>query len=358
MTDIAAARSGSPAGRGLGLLARVNPLIIAIVALYVVITLFNPRFLELFNQMNILRQAAVFLVLAVGMTFVISSKGIDLSVGSNLGLCACVMAWLVESGLPVSVGLALGVALGTVIGMLNGLMITILRVNALIVTLGMLVTLRGAVHLFMQSNAFVRLPESWVFLGQGFIGPVPMPAIISLGMALIGYWLLNHTRFGRRTIAVGSNEDACKLMGIPVDRHKVAVYGFQGFCVGIAAILIVGRLNSASPDIGLLYELHIIAAVVLGGTALYGGIGTMAGSVLGVLTIGIVENGMVLVGADFHMQRVLVGLLLIAAVAYQEYRRSRMDKMALAGGDARPGSPGESAPSARRTGRPAAQEEA
>jgi len=333
MTLSTSLRDGTGAGAragGAALLARINPLIIAILALYVAIAVVNPRFLELSNQMNILRQAAVFLVLAVGMTFVISSKGIDLSVGSNLGVCACTMAWLVDSGAPVPIGIGAGILLGTVIGMLNGLMISALRVNPLIVTLGMLVTLRGAVHLFMQGNAIVRLPESWVFLGQGFIGPVPMPAIISLAMAAIGYWLLVHTRFGRRTIAVGSNEDACRLMGIPVDRHKIAVYGFQGLCVGVAAALVVGRLNSASPDIGLLYELHIIAAVVLGGTALYGGIGTMAGSVLGVLTIGVVENGMVLIGADFHMQRVLVGLLLIAAVAYQEHRRTRMDRIALA----------------------------
>jgi len=333
MTLSSTVQGGSVAGArstAASLVSRINPLIIAILVLYVLISIVNPRFLELFNQMNILRQAAVYMVLAVGMTFVISSKGIDLSVGSSLGVCACVMGTLVDAGVPVPLGIAAGLLLGTAIGMANGLMITILKVNPLIVTLGMLVTLRGAVHYGMQSNAVVRLPESWVFLGQSFIGPVPMPAIISLSMALVGYWLLNHTRFGRRTIAVGSNEDACRLMGIPVDRHKVAVYGFQGLCVGVAAALLVGRLNSASPDMGLLYELHIIAAVVLGGTALYGGIGTMAGTVLGVLTIGIVENGMVLIGADFHIQRVLVGLLLIAAVAYQEYRRGRMDRMALA----------------------------
>lgn len=311
------------------LMDRINPLILVIGILYIVIALLNDRFLEVANQMNILRQVSVYLVIALGMTFVIASKGIDLSVGSSLGFCAMTLGTLVEANVPVPLAMFLVIALGMLIGVFNGLVITRLNINPLIVTLGMLVTLRGATHLLMGSS-IVRMPETLRFIGQGYIGFIPVPAVVAFGAALAAYWLFYHTRFGRRTVSIGSNEDACRVLGIRVARHKVMVYAFQGACVGLAAAILVGRLNAASPSLGNLYELHIIAAVVLGGTALYGGVGTIFGTVLGILTIGVLENGMVLIGADFHMQRVLLGFLLIFSVAFQEYRRRRMDTKAFA----------------------------
>lgn len=305
-------------------LASVNPLIYAFIILFIVLSLVSDRFLTLNNQMNITRQVAVYLIIALGQTFVIASRGIDLSVGSMLGLVGCLMAAMIQlGGIPVPLAIAAAIAMGAMIGSVNGLIITKLHVPPLIATLGMMVALRGLVHLYMQSNAFVRFPESLVFLGQGFIGMVPVPAVISLATVVVAWWLYNHTRFGRYTASIGSNEGACRLVGIKVDRHKVLVYAFQGALVGLAAAVMVGRLNAASPTLGLNYELHIIAAVVLGGTALMGGIGTIIGTLFGILTIGILENGMVLVGADFHTQRVLIGTLLIGAVAYQGYRHRR-----------------------------------
>ncbi|MGY2461279.1 ABC transporter permease [Vreelandella sulfidaeris] len=315
-------------GSKASLLDKINPLIIVIVFLYVGITLLSDRFLDIGNQMNILRQVAVYLIIALGMTFVIASRGIDLSVGSSLGLCAMVLGTLIEAGTPVAIAMVVVVGLGTLIGAFNGLVITRFRINPLIVTLGMLVALRGATHFFM-GGSIIRMPESLRFIGQGFIGFVPVPAIIALVATAFAYWLFFHTRFGRHTVSIGSNEDACQVLGIHVNRHKVAVYAFQGACVGLAAAIIVGRLNAASPSLGNLYELHIIAAVVLGGTALYGGVGTIGGTLLGILTIGILENGMVLIGADFHLQRVLLGFLLIFAVAYQEHRRRVIDTRAF-----------------------------
>ena len=315
----------SAAARAAG---HVNPLLIALVVLYVLIFLWSDRFLSVFNQMNITRQVAVYLIIAMGQTFVISSRGIDLSVGSVLGFVGCVVAQMIDTGTPVPIGIAVAIALGTALGAINGIVITKLKVNPLIATLGMLVALRGFTHLMMGSTAVTRLPSSLVFLGQGFVGPIPMPAIISVFVVVLCWWLYYHTRFGRHTISIGSNEEACGLAGILVDRQKILVYALQGACVGLAAVLLIGRLNAASPDLGLNYELHIIAAVVLGGTALYGGLGTIFGTVLGILTIGVIENGMVLVGADFHVQRVLIGILLVAAVAYQEYRRRKLERRA------------------------------
>ena len=315
--------AGSGAVRAL---ERINPLLIAFVILYVGIALWSDRFLSVFNQMNITRQVAVYLIIAMGQTFVISSRGIDLSVGSVLGFVGCVVAQMVDTGTPVPIGIVVAVVLGTAFGTINGIVITKLKVNPLIATLGMLVALRGLTHILMGGTAVTRLPSSLVFLGQGFVGPVPMPAIISICVAAVCWWLYFHTRFGRYTMSIGSNEEACGLTGILVDRQKILIYALQGACVGLAAVLLVGRLNAASPDLGLNYELHIIAAVVLGGTALYGGLGTILGTILGIFTIGVIENGMVLVGANFHVQRVLIGILLVAAVAYQEYRRRTLDR--------------------------------
>ena len=291
--------------------------------LFVAVALYSDRFLTFTNQMNITRQAAVFLIIAVGQTFVISSRGIDLSVGSIVGFTGCVMATMLLAGTPFVLALGVGIGLGALAGLINGLVITRLDVNPLIATLGMLVALRGATHLYMSDAFVVRLPSEIRFLGQGDLLGIPMPAIIALGVVLVGYWLLFHTRFGRYTQSIGSNENAVELVGIPVRRQKVWIYVLQGVCCAIGAAVLIGRLNGTSPELGLNYELHIIAGVVLGGTALYGGVGTVIGTVLGIMTIGVLENGMVLVGADFHVQRVLIGVLLVSAVAYQGYRRRR-----------------------------------
>lgn len=320
-----AVRSAGGKGRRSWRSIEINPLIFIIIALFIVLSLTSDRFLALTNQMNIARQVSVYLIIALGQTFVISSRGIDLSVGSSLGLCAAVVATFISDGMAVWLAIICGVALGTAIGVLNGVIITKLRISPLIATLGTLVALRGAAHLYythLYAHEVVsRLPPDIVFLGQGFIGPVPVPAIIAAAMVAIAWYLFHHTRFGSYTTSIGSNETACSLAGVHVDRHKILIYALQGACCGVAAAILVGRLNGASPDLGTGYELHIIAAVVLGGTALFGGIGTIWGTVLGILIIGVIENGMVLIGADFHLQRVLIGALLILAVAYQGWRR-------------------------------------
>lgn len=302
-------------------IGKINPMIIAFFLIYIGLALYSDRFFTQFNQMNVTRQVAAYLIIALGQTFVIATRGIDLSVGSNLGITACVMGVLIQNqDFPVWAGILAAILLGSVVGWINGLVVTKLTVPPLIATLGMLVALRGATHLFMQGDTVVRMPESLVWIGQGFVGPVPFPAILGAILVVVTWWLFNHTNFGRYATAIGSNEAACRLVGIHVDRWKIGTYVFQGALVGVAAAVIVGRLNGANPQIGLNYELHIIAAVVLGGTALFGGYGTIVGTLFGILTLGVLENGTVLIGADFHVQRVIIGFLLIAAVAYQGWR--------------------------------------
>lgn len=317
-------RRDAPMAGLAGVVRGVNPLIFVLIALYVVVALTSDRFLTFTNQTNITRQLAVFLIIAIGQTFVIASRGIDLSVGSVVGMTGSVMATMLLADAPTPVALAAGIGLGALIGLVNGLVITRLGVNPLIATLGMMVALRGATHLYMGGNVVVRMPDEVRFLGQGDLLGAPMPAVIAAAVAAFGYWLFFHTRFGRYAQAIGSNQDAVGLVGVKVRRQKVLIYVLQGVCCAIGAAVLIGRLNGASPELGLNYELHIIAGVVLGGTALHGGVGTIVGTVLGILTIGVLENGMVLVGADFHVQRVLIGALLVGAVAYQGYRRRRI----------------------------------
>ena len=272
MNQAAGGRSGAspstsavPRTGVLAILANANPLLYALIVLFLAVALLSDRFLTFTNQMNITRQAAVFLIIAVGQTFVISSRGIDLSVGSIVGFTGCVMATMLLAGVPVVAALGVEIGLGALAGLINGLVITRLDVNPLIATLGMLVALRGATHLYMSGDVVVRMPSEIRFLGQGDLLGVPMPAIIALVVALVGYWLLFHTRFGRYTQSIGSNEGAVELVGIPVRRQKVWIYVLQGVCCAIGAAVLIGRLNGASPEHGLNYELHIIAGVVLGG---------------------------------------------------------------------------------------------
>jgi ribose/xylose/arabinose/galactoside ABC-type transport system permease subunit len=311
-------------------LGRINPLTFVLIALYFGVSLISDRFLAMDNQLNITRQAAVFLIVAIGQTFVIASRGIDLSVGSIVGVTGCVMARMLVDGVPVPVALGAGIALGAAVGLVNGLVITRLDVNPLIATLGMLVALRGATHLFMGNDVVVRLPQAVRFLGQGEVLGLPMPALMAGAIALFGWWLLFQTRFGRYAQAIGSNEAAVGLVGVKVNRVKVLLYVMQGVFCAIGAAVLIGRLNGTSPELGFGMELHIIAGVVLGGTALYGGVGSIGGTVLGILTIGVIENGMVLVRADFHLQRVLIGVLLVGAVAYQGYRRRQAERTSRA----------------------------
>ncbi len=304
----------------------LHPLVYMLILLYLVVPLLSSRFLLLQNQMNITRQVSIYLIVSIGMTYVITSKGIDLSVGSTLAFIACVVAEGLKNGtIPPLVSLFVVIGMGFILGMVVGLVITKLKIPPFIASIGLMVTYRGLTHLYMGGKVIVRLPEPIVFLGQGSLGPIPFPAVISLTIALIGWWIFRFTRFGRYTVAIGSNEAACRVVGgIKVNRYKTLIYAFQGALVGIGALIMIGRLNGTSAVLAEGFEMHVIASVVMGGTSLQGGRSSIFGTILGVYTIGVIENAMVLVGADFHTQRVIIGLLLIFSIAFQGYRERKM----------------------------------
>jgi ribose transport system permease protein len=306
-------------------LARFQSLI-ALVAMVLAISLLSDRFLTAENGWNILRQISVNLCISIGMTLIILSGGIDLSVGAILALSGAVAAELLKNGLALSpLGVELqftvfgaivaGLVVGGAAGCFNGLVIARLRLPPFVATLGMFSIARGLTMLWTGGFPITGLGPEFGFLGTGVFQAIPMPVWISGALVGIFVVITRRTCFGRYVYAVGGNERAAVLSGLPVDRVKVAVYTLGGLLAGAAGLIVTARLDSAQPNAGLGYELDSIAAVVIGGTSLSGGRGSVFGTVLGCLIIGVLNNGLILLDVSPFWQQVVKGLVILAAVA-------------------------------------------
>lgn len=297
--------------------------------LIAVFAILEPRFLHPLNLFNVLRQISVFGIVALGMTFVILTAGIDLSVGALLALCGLVGAYVAKGGLadrfavgsavsdgnPVALAILAALAVGAVGGALQGLSVTKLKVPPFVVTLGGLTIFRGTALLFSEGGPISGFSESYSWWGQGKINAVPIPAIIFVILAVIAHVTLRHTRFGTHVYATGGNLGAAQRNGVPTQRILISVYIIIGLCCGLAGFLLSARLNSAEAVAGLGLELTVIASVVIGGTSLFGGIGSIFGTVVGACLIGVLTNGLVLLNVSSFIQQIVVGVILIAAVA-------------------------------------------
>lgn len=279
-----------------------------------ILTFLSPAFLTEANLTNVARQAAVIGIVAVGMTFVILTAGIDLSVGSLVafaGIIAASAMQQVSSGL---IGVVVAMSVGLISGLFSGIVIAKLRVPPFIVTLSMLAMLRGATLLYRNGAPIGINNESFLGLGAGYLGAVPIPVILLVSTYLIGHYVLSSTKFGRHIYAIGGNETAARLSGIRVDRHIIGVYVISGFLAGLGAVIISGRLGTATPTIGQNLELDVIAAVIVGGTSLYGGIGTLWGTFAGVMIIAVLQNGLTLMNVSGFWQLFATGAVVLAAV--------------------------------------------
>ena len=318
-------------------MAKFAPLIFLIV-LMIGFAIGQPRFLTAFNLFNVLRQVSVYGLLAIGMTFVILTAGIDLSVGSLLAFAGLVAAAVAKGGLTnrFSVGAgdeALGygwplallaaLAVGTLGGLLQGFAITRLKVPPFVVTLGGMSVFRGAALLFAGGGPVSGFDPDYVWWGQGKIGPVPVPVIIFIGFAVIAHLVLRYMRYGRQVYAVGGNLEAARLSGLDVRAVITSVYVIMGFFAGLGAFVLSARLNSAEAVAGTGYELTVIASVVIGGTSLFGGIGTIFGTVVGTALIGVLLNGLVLLGVSAYIQQIIIGVIIVLAVAFDTFAKSR-----------------------------------
>lgn len=275
----------------------------------------TPYFLSPGNILNIFLATSVIGIIGVGSTFVISMAAIDLSVGSLLALSAVFGASMVKPlGLPWPSAVIVSVASGWLFGLINGLLVTRARIPSFIVTLGMLGIARGLAYILTNGRAIYDLPDPLVFLGQGRILGIPMPVIIFLAIALVAHLVLMYTRFGRHTLFIGDNLVAARETGLRVERHQVQVFALSGGLAGLAGLVQMGRINAADPSAGLLFELTAITAAIIGGTNLFGGRGTIIGTVIGALIMGVVQNGLNLMAVQSFYQQVVIGAVLIAAV--------------------------------------------
>ncbi|MGO1989253.1 ABC transporter permease, partial [Mammaliicoccus vitulinus] len=266
---------------------------IGLILLVVVISIMNSAFLDLSNLLNLLRQVSINGLIAFGMTFVILTGGIDLSVGSILALSSAFTAILITSGLDPIVALIVGVLGGFLLGVFNGVLVTFGSMAPFIATLATMTIFRGLTLVVTDGNPITNLGDSYMFqlFGKGYFFGIPVPAVTMIIVFIVLAIILQKTTFGRHTYAIGGNEIASKISGIKVNRVKILIYGISGLMSALAGAILTSRLNSAQPTAGTSYELDAIAAVVLGGTSLTGGKGRIVGTLIGVLIIGVLNNG-------------------------------------------------------------------
>jgi ribose transport system permease protein len=288
---------------------------VGLVALSLVLWAATPHFLTVSNLLNVLEQTSINAIVAVGMTFVIISGGIDLSVGSVLAVAGIALALALESGVPAPAAIVLALATGTVCGLANGLLITVGRLPPFIATLGMMSVARGAALMLAEGRPISGFSEGFRALATArVLTIVPAPVLVTAVVYLVAHFVLVRTVFGRATYAIGGNEEAARLSGVHVRFHKIAVYGVAGLTSAVAAILLTARLNSAQPTAGTMYELDAIAATVIGGTSLLGGEGTLVGALIGALIMGVLRNGLNLLNVSSFFQQVVIGAVIIGAV--------------------------------------------
>ena len=299
--------------------------VIGLVVLCAILWILTPYFLTVSNLLNVAEQTSINAIVAVGMTFVILSGGIDLSVGSLVALAGVILGVALRDGQPLAVALTLALAAGVVCGLGNGLLVSQGGLPPFIVTLGTMSIARGAALLVTEGRPISGFAPSFRVLATGRAGFVPAPVIATAVVYLAAHVALTRTTFGRYVYAIGGNEEATRLSGVAVRFHKTMIYAVSGLMSATAAVILTARLNSAQPIAGMMYELDAIAATVIGGTSLMGGDGTLAGTLVGALIMGVLRNGLNLLGVSSFLQQIVIGGVIVVAVLLDTVlKRNRM----------------------------------
>ncbi len=298
-------------------------IVLAFLVLAAALALLSPSFLATSNLLNVLRQIAVNALLAFGMTTVILGAGIDLSVGSVLAFSGALSAGLAVAGWPPAVAMLAALVSGALMGLFNGIFVSFARIAPFIVTLGALTIFRGATLVYTDGRPITGLPEAFDVLGNGAWLGIPVPVWVMLAFLGATHFLLRYTALGRTIYAVGGNEEAARLSGIPVVGVKLFTYAYSGFAAALGALVLTGRLNSAQPTAGSGFELDAIAAVVVGGTSLFGGRGGAVGTFLGAAIIGVLNNGMNLLDVSAFYQQIVKGGVILGALLIDRLVSSR-----------------------------------
>lgn len=304
--------------KDLGILGPIGALIV----LMVFVTVLNPNFIKPTNLVNLLRQVSVNALIAFGMSFVILTGGIDLSVGSVLALTSAIFAGLLGMRVPPMVGVVIALLIGSFLGAINGVLITKGKMAPFIATLATMTIFRGLTLVYTDGNPITNFSDafSYKFIGRGFILGVPWPVILMIVFFAISFIILNKTPFGRKIYAIGGNEKASFISGIKVDNIKIKIYAISGFLATMAGLILTSRLNSAQPTAGTAYELDAIAAVVLGGISMSGGKGKIAGTLVGALILGALNNGLNFLGVSSFYQQIVKGIVILIAVLIDRNR--------------------------------------
>lgn len=297
-------------------------ILIILVVLIVIMAIINPVFLTLNNIMNIARQVSIVAIAGIGMTYVLISAEIDLSVGSLVGLTGVIAAMAMKEGMPIAVACLLAIAVSVFCGFMNGVIHTYVKIPSFIVTMGMMNIARGAVLVLTNSYPVTGLPEEFKMLGRGYMLGIPIPVVLMFACYIIGYFVLKYMRFGRSIYAIGGNIEAARLSGISVSKNKVLIHTICGLTAGIAGVVLAARLFSGQPSAGNGMELDAIAAAVIGGTSTAGGKGRLWGTLLGALILGIITNGMNLMNISTNWQYIMQGAIIIVAVGLDRIKNN------------------------------------
>lgn len=328
MTQLKKHSLRSIAGRVLAV--QESGVIIPTVIFIIIIALVNPVFLSTTNIFNVLRATGFTLITALGMTFVLISRGLDLSVGSVLAVGGCVAGIaLTTFGFPIIPAMLLGTAAGTLIGTINGLVIIRFKIPPLIMTLGMMYMARGVVFIMTRGVPIFPLPAEFQAVEQQPIGGIPTVVVISGILAVAAHIFLRHTTIGRSIYAIGGNQEAARLSGIRMNRITLLCYVITGTLAAFTGVIMASRLGSAQPSAGTMYELTVIAAVIIGGTSTSGGSGTIFGTAIGALFMNILSNAMTIMRISVYWQNFVIGLILVLAVVFDQVKKKQMLKVGM-----------------------------
>ncbi len=301
---------------------------IFLAVVFVFFAIFAPNFLSPNNVINILRQVSMFGIVVVGVSAVMIGGGMDLSVGGQMAVVGMILGYLmVNLNLGIVSAILIGILTGCIFGSLNGILAIKLHMAPIIVTLSMMLVLQGVAYLITGGYPITGMPEGFTRIGQGYIGIIPVPVIIFVLFVVFGWVVMNKTYLGRQIYALGGNKEAARLAGINVDRLTIFIYAFTGFAASIAAVIMVGRTNASQPGAGSSYPFDCMTAACLGGISISGGEGKISGVVVGVIILGILDNGLVLMGVNSNFQSVVKGLILLVAVAIDCYQGGKKKKI-------------------------------
>jgi ribose transport system permease protein len=295
-------------------LVRVLLRLAAALFVCVALSLLSSAFLSVVNLVNVLRQASLLFFMSSGLTLVVITAGLDLSVGATIGLAACLAGTIIKSTGDPWLGVATALSVGAAVGLLNGMMVALLRIPSFIATYGMLWVLQGVTYTFMAGATVYGFPRGFRELGNGYFLGVPIPVLVMAGLLIVGTLFAQRSIWGQQITMIGANPVAARLSGVPVKRRLILVYGLSGLAAGFASLVFLARVNSAEADIGGSLTLQSIAAVLIGGTSLFGGVGTLTGTFVGTLLLTLVLNGMNLLHVEGNWQPLVTGVIIIAAV--------------------------------------------